>query len=119
MPKTKVKRASLGKDSRWCFVALWTLMFVIGGLVLRAFRLTEPDEYLTSQQVMIASYLLGLTPTLLRVVMIERVFKRSMRGWLVFTMVGTLITFLISPWTWPMTPLAFGNSDVRFFLNIV
>jgi hypothetical protein len=114
MRKTKAKRDSQSIGTRIPFIALWVLFYFVGMFINQAFHLTHPTEYLTIDQVNIVSISLGLIPVLLQVLMIERLYKRSMRGWLAVTILGTFITLLINPWAWPMT----GNSDVRFFLNV-
>lgn len=95
MQKTKAKRDILPSRRRLPFVVMSVVIAIISMLIEAAFAGTNPLTYLTFQQVQIAVFSLRLIPVLLQVVLIERFLKQSMRGWLVYTAIGTLITLIL------------------------
>jgi hypothetical protein len=95
MQKTKIKHDAPLSGRRAPFVVMSVVIAIIGMAIQSAFLATNPHRYLPFQQVQIAVFTIGLFPVLLQVLLIERFLKRSMRGWLVSTTIGTLITLLL------------------------
>jgi hypothetical protein len=83
---SKTKNDHLEKPPRSRFIMWWLFIGVLGTLLQFGFQgLNAP---LTRDQDLIAQVVLGFIPPLLQVIMIEKLFKRSMRGFLVYSMIG-------------------------------
>jgi hypothetical protein len=95
MQKSKIKRDLPPSGRRLPFVMMSMLIAVFAILMESGFSATKPYSYLTRQQVEIAVFVMRLFPTLLQVVLIERLLKCSMRGWLVSTAIAAFVTLII------------------------
>ena len=92
MQKPKAKRTHW-LARRLPFAVLWALAGIVVATLTNAFLATRPSEYLTPQQI---TFLISLwnvvAVALIRIQLVERLLKRSMRGWLVYTLIATTIS---------------------------
>lgn len=103
MHKTKQK-----PDSRWpirffSYAVLWMLIGGISVLFARVFQALDPLPLVTPIQAMlIHTSLSAFLVALFQALLTDRWFKRSMRGWVIYSMIGTLIVLFarVNPSLW-------------------
>lgn len=95
MRKTKTKRDAFWQAGTLPFILLWAISYgVAWGAVILLFELAPFTSSLTSTQANVLGIsTVLLTSGLLQVQVVERLLKRSMRGWMLYTLIGTVITF--------------------------
>jgi hypothetical protein len=97
MQKTKAKRSSHWLI-RWLpFAILWAISGVIMSAISNAFTETSLFNSFTYQQM--GTFLVlwvDIAGGMIQLQLVERLLKRSMRGWLFFTLVGNLITLFLA-----------------------
>jgi drug/metabolite transporter (DMT)-like permease len=95
--KTKEKRSSHNLARRLPFVIVWALSGMMVGTVANIFMATELARNLTIQQAVMTGVLWSsIVGGLVYIVLIERLLKHSMRGWLVYSLIGSAITLFFS-----------------------
>ena len=97
MQKTKPKRGLNRLTQGVIFAILWAVIVAIFSALLKSLTETPAFVNLTLLQI---TLILTLWPNIIRgwvqVQLIERLLKRSMRGWLIYTLAGSLITLVIT-----------------------
>jgi hypothetical protein len=95
MRKLKAKRDAFWQVGTLPFVALWAGSYAIAwGVVLFLFQNVEATRSLsTTQANVLGISTVLLVAGLLHVQVVERLLKHSMRGWMLYTLIGTVITF--------------------------
>jgi hypothetical protein len=111
----KSKRKPSPPANRFVYALLWAGCLAVAGWLLNNVSLVIMRNLRPStEQLEIISVLIGtLVLALVQVVVTERVLKRSMRNWLVYTFLGALCVLLWSdlfPWSALQTPRAFLSS---------
>lgn len=92
----KPKRDLRGTIRLLPFVLIWTLSLAAIGLLARAFTSIVLAPLLPSLQTTSIALLLGIIlPGLVQVQIVERLLKRPMRGWMLYTLPGAFITLLL------------------------
>jgi L-lactate permease len=97
MRKTKPKNDSLWQIGTIPFVALWAATYAVAWLGIWAvFEWIESLRELSSQQTnLIGISFVSIVPAVLQVVVVERLLKKSMRGWIPASLLGTIMTALL------------------------
>jgi hypothetical protein len=118
MPKTKAKQSPVGQSRRFVYVLVWAVGAAVMGWL--TYALTPALSYLqdqsrwTFEQFSLVSLLVGtLLVWSIPVLATERLLKRSMRNWLVYTLLGTLTLMLWSdlfPWNSRLPLVTFLSS---------
>jgi hypothetical protein len=97
MQKTKAKRRSHWLVHSLLFAFLWAISEVIMGRISNAFTETPFFLNLTYDQMAIVLVLwVDIVGGMIQVQLVERMLKKSMRGWLVITLIGNLITLILA-----------------------
>lgn len=91
----KPKRDLRGTIELLPFVLIWTLSLAAIGLLARAFTSIILAPLPSSQTTSIALLLGIILPGLVQVQLVQRLLKRPMRGWMLYTLPGALITLLM------------------------
>lgn len=78
------------------FVLVWSISLAAVGFLARVFTTSILAPLLPTDQTLLLSRLISLLiPALLQVQLVERLLKRPMRGWMLYTLPGILITILL------------------------
>lgn len=78
------------------FVLVWSISLAAVGLLTRAFVSSVLAPLLPSDQTLLMSRLISLLiPALIQVQLVERLLRQTMRGWMLYTLPGALITILL------------------------
>lgn len=97
MEKTKAKRGTHWLARRLPFALLWAFSAAIMSALSNAFTATRFFNSLTMHQMALFLVLwVDIAGGLVQVQLIERLVKRSMRGWLVYTLIGNFITLFFA-----------------------
>ena len=95
MRKEKSKNDMFWQAGTLPFVALWAGSYAAVWMALWAVLEANVIRGLSNEQTNIfAISFITLGAALLQVQVVERLLKHSMRGWMLYTIVGTLLTFL-------------------------
>jgi hypothetical protein len=95
--KIKEKRSQHLLVRRLPFAIVWALSGMMIGTIANIFMATELARNLTIQQAVMTGVLWSsIVGGLVYIVLIERLLKHSMRGWLVYSLMGSAITLFFS-----------------------
>jgi hypothetical protein len=97
MGKTKAKNDSLWQMGTLPFVALWAGSYAAAWTALWLSLETLDDilRFSDGGIIMFAISFITLVPALFHVQLVERLLKQRMRGWMLYTLAGTLLTFIV------------------------
>ena len=96
MQKTKAKRGSYRNFHLLPYAVLWAVTMSISSVIFRAFHTIDTSAFLTPQQALIIMKLSGaFLVAFAQAKLTERLLKRSMRGWVIFSMIGNLIVLFV------------------------
>jgi hypothetical protein len=95
MRKEKLKNDSFWQAGTLPFVALWAGSYAAAwvGVIALIERLDDIANFSYRETNTIAIAFILIFAALLQVQIVERLLKRSMRGWMLYTALGTVITF--------------------------
>lgn len=95
MRKTKAKRDSFWQAGTLPFIGLWACTYgAAWGTAIFLFEIDAFARALSSMQTNIVGIsTVLLVASLLQVQVVERLLKHSMRGWMLYTLIGTIITY--------------------------
>jgi hypothetical protein len=98
MRKTKSKRGVFWKDQMLPFVIVWTMSIGIIGIVSRLWQsIPLPFLYNEPEARVTLSLLTSVIGTgLAQVFLVERLLKKSMRGWMLYTLPSILVTLTVN-----------------------
>jgi hypothetical protein len=114
----KIKR-DLWTNRLLPFALLWTISLTGIGLLTRLFLSFVLAPLLPTDQTLTLSRLLGIIlPSLGQIILVERLLKRSMRGWMLYTLPGALLTLILVPAALTL-PNPEGRLDLYILLSVL